>query len=125
MKKFNKGFTLIELLAVIAILAIILLIAVPQVLDTISSSKVAAKEKSAMFIYEGVESYIAQQTLAGATIATITPTLIDDYVSVTPTSISFTITNGVITGTPSVVIEGYTCTWGSASKTDVTCVVTP
>ena len=57
--KNKKGFTLIELLAVIVILAIIALIATPIVLGIIESSRESAKENSAQFIVDGVQTAYA------------------------------------------------------------------
>ena len=57
----KKGFTLIELLAVIVILAIIALIATPIVLDIITDSKVAAKERSIENIEHAAELYVTSE----------------------------------------------------------------
>ena len=54
----KKGFTLIELLAVIVILAIIALIAVPQILNIIYKTKLAAAEDSTLGIAEAANNYI-------------------------------------------------------------------
>jgi len=60
----EKGFTLVELLAVIVILAIILVIAVPQIMDTIESSRIAAMESSVKMVAAQVENqYTVAQTL--------------------------------------------------------------
>ena len=57
----KKGFTLIEILAVIVILAIIALIATPIVLDIITDSKVAAKERSIENIEHAAELYVTSE----------------------------------------------------------------
>ena len=57
----KKGFTLIELLAVIVILAIIALIATPIVLDIITDSKAAAKERSIENIERAAKLYIVSE----------------------------------------------------------------
>ncbi len=62
MKK-NKGFTLIELLAVIVVLAIIALIATPIVMNTISSAKKGAAERSATNYIKQVETAIMEDKL--------------------------------------------------------------
>lgn len=63
MKKQN-GFTLVELLAVIVILAIILVIAVPQIMDTIESSRKASLESSVKMVASSAETqYTVAQTL--------------------------------------------------------------
>ena len=60
----EKGFTLVELLAVIVILAIILVIAVPQIMDTIESSRIAAMESSVKMVAAQVENqYTVAKTL--------------------------------------------------------------
>ena len=58
---YSKGFTLIELLAVIVILAIIVLIATPIVLDIITDSKAAAKERSIENIERAAKLYIVSE----------------------------------------------------------------
>ena len=58
---YSKGFTLIELLAVIVILAIIALIATPIVLDIITDSKAAAKERSIENIERAAKLYIVSE----------------------------------------------------------------
>ena len=63
-KKMKMGFTLVELLAVIVILAIILVIAVPQILNTIESSRLSSIKDSAILIASSAEQdYMAQKTL--------------------------------------------------------------
>ena len=57
----KKGFTLIELLAVIVILAIIALIATPIVLDIITDSKAAAKERSIENIERAAKLYVVSE----------------------------------------------------------------
>jgi len=57
MNKNNYGFTLIELLAVVVILALILLVAIPTVLDVISTSKDKAYESSVDLIENGSKLY--------------------------------------------------------------------
>ena len=67
MKKRN-GFTLVELLAVIVILGIILLIAVPKIMDTITSATEASMESSAKMIAASAErEYTVRQTLNDST----------------------------------------------------------
>ena len=55
MKNNKKGFTLIELLAVIVIFAIIMVIAVPQILNVIQSSRDSAWKSNVKLIEEGIE----------------------------------------------------------------------
>ena len=55
MKNNKKGFTLIELLAVIVIHAIIMVIAVPQILNVIQSSRDSAWKSNVKLIEEGIE----------------------------------------------------------------------
>ena len=63
MRKRN-GFTLVELLAVIVILAIILVIAVPQIMDTINSAREASLESSVKMVAAQAENqYTVSQTL--------------------------------------------------------------
>ena len=63
MKK-KSGFTLVELLAVIVILAIILVIAVPQIMDTINSARQASLESSVKMVAAQAENqYTVAQTL--------------------------------------------------------------
>lgn len=67
MKK-NKGFTLVELLAVIVILAIILVIAVPQIMSTIDSARLASMESSAKMVAASAErEYTVRETLGQST----------------------------------------------------------
>ena len=54
----QKGFTLVELLAVIVILAVIALIATPQVLSMIESSRKGAAESSVLSYVDAVEKTI-------------------------------------------------------------------
>lgn len=54
----QKGFTLVELLAVIVILAVIALIATPQVLSMIESSRQGAAESSMLSYVDVVEKSI-------------------------------------------------------------------
>lgn len=54
----QKGFTLVELLAVIVILAVIALIATPQVLSMIESSRQGAAESSMLSYVDAVEKTI-------------------------------------------------------------------
>ena len=54
----QKGFTLVELLAVIVILAVIALIATPQVLSMIESSRKGAAESSVISYVVAVEKTI-------------------------------------------------------------------
>lgn len=69
MKKKN-GFTLVELLAVIVILAIILVIAVPQIMNTIKDARKGSFESSAKLIASNAETYwLTKQTL-GETLPT-------------------------------------------------------
>ena len=65
-KKLNsKGFTLIELLAVIVILGIILVIAIPQALNAMSSSRVSALHSSA----KGVANWYAETSVADSLVS--------------------------------------------------------
>lgn len=54
----QKGFTLVELLAVIVILAVIALIATPQVLSMIESSRKGAAESSMLSYVDAIEKTI-------------------------------------------------------------------
>ena len=130
MKK--NGFTLIELLAVIAVLAIILLIAVPQVLTIISSSKQQAAVKSAMFAWEAAEAYIGSQSMGGTVpTANVTyaqfNTLMQGGASSSVTAGTFTNTNGTITGIAANVVVSsggttYNCIATSpTTKSAITC----
>ncbi len=57
----KKGFTLVELLAVIVILAVILIIAMPQIMNTIKTSRLKTMEGSAKLILKRAEKeYIAK-----------------------------------------------------------------
>ena len=68
MKKKN-GFTLVELLAVIVILAIILVIAVPQIMNTIKDARKGSFESSAKLIASNAETYwLTKQTLGETSI---------------------------------------------------------
>ena len=63
MKKKN-GFTLVELLAVIVILAIILVIAVPQIMNTIDSAREGSMQSSVKMIAASAErEYTVRETL--------------------------------------------------------------
>ena len=70
MKKRN-GFTLVELLAVIVILAIILVIAVPQIMNTITSARGGSLESTAKLIASSAETYYLTETTLGHTVSTI------------------------------------------------------
>lgn len=64
MERKGKGFTLVELLAVIVILAIILVIAVPQILKTIDSSRLGAITSTAkLLVNQAEKQYMVDQTL--------------------------------------------------------------
>ena len=64
----RKGFTLIELLAVIVILALIMVVAIPQVLNSINSSRVSALHSKAKSIVETYSTaYAADMLLSGGT----------------------------------------------------------
>lgn len=63
MKK--KGFTLVELLAVIVILAVILVIALPQMMDTIDDAKEASLISSAKLIAASAETKKATNNTLG------------------------------------------------------------
>jgi len=68
--KKKNGFTLVELLAVIVILAIILVIAVPQIMNTIKDARKGSFESSAKLIASNAETYwLTKQTL-GETLPT-------------------------------------------------------
>ena len=69
MKKRN-GFTLVELLAVIVILAIILVIAVPQIMNTIKDARKGAFESSAKLIASNAETYWLTKQALGETLPT-------------------------------------------------------
>ena len=71
MKKRN-GFTLVELLAVIVVLAIILIIAVPQITNTIDSAREGSMRSSAMMVAAQAErEYTVRQTI-GTAVGTVT-----------------------------------------------------
>ena len=55
----KKGFTLIELLSVIIILGIILVIAVPQILNVIETSKKSSLESRLKFVAKSIEQEIS------------------------------------------------------------------
>ncbi len=65
MKLKNKGFTLIELLAVIVLLSIIMVIAVPQILDIIDSSKKIAWESNVKLVKESLRLTKSTNTFMG------------------------------------------------------------
>lgn len=98
--KNTKGFTLIELLAVIVILAIIALIATPMVLDTINDARKGAIQSSAYSVISAVENKVAADMIDNPTAAA--PTAITAMTGIAlkgdkPTSISLTISGGVVT----------------------------
>ena len=77
--KNKKGFTLVELLAVIVILAIILVIAVPQIMNTIDSARKSSLLSSARMIASSAETeYSVKQTLGEATSSITCATLVPD-----------------------------------------------
>ena len=63
----NKGFTLIELLAVIVILALIMVIAIPQVLNSINNSRVSALHSEARSIVDAYSNAYMSDQLASST----------------------------------------------------------
>ena len=63
MKK--NAFTLVELLATIVILAVILVIAVPQIMSVINSTKTSSLESSVKLIAKRAEDYIEEKTMLG------------------------------------------------------------
>ena len=65
----EKGFTLIELLAVIVILAIISLIAVPIIMNIISSARESSNKRSIELYGKAVESAFADKQLDGSEVA--------------------------------------------------------
>ena len=66
--KRGKGFTLVELLAVIVILAIILVIAVPQIMGTIKSSRSGSLKSTVQLIASSAETaYMTKSTLGEST----------------------------------------------------------
>ena len=81
----KKGFTLIELLSVIIILAIILVIAVPQVLKTLNSSKMNAHISNNQMVLKSAELFVANNTdylpsEIGSTVEITIQTLIENNV---------------------------------------------
>ena len=114
----NKGFTLIELLAVIVILAIIALIATPIVMDSISTAKKGAAKDAGYGYIKGVEYSIA--TAAVNTGATAPTALILDNAAILlkgtrPTSVSLTLSNGVVTG-GYLIVNSYVLTIDAAGN---------
>ena len=137
MKKKN-GFTLVELLAVIVILAIILVIAVPQIMDTINSSRKASIESSVKMVASSAETqYTVAQTLGnlgtgegqfnvGSTESKVS-CLTEKWAGLNSSDYAsceyYIDANGVahvdITGKTGGKFAGYTCTNGD--KTTATC----
>ena len=123
MKK--KGFTLVELLAVIVILSVILIIAIPQIMNTIKSTRLKSMESSAKLIATNAEKdYLSQQAVNQNYNATSIPCtdvakLNDDYSSCTITYNS----NGVATiklkGASGTKFAGITCT---GTKDEMNCI---
>ena len=67
MKKLNrKGFTLIELLAVIVILAIIMVVTIPEILNTMDSSRISSLSSSA----KGVASWWEEAAVSDTLVST-------------------------------------------------------
>ena len=107
MKKKN-GFTLVELLAVIIILAIILVIAVPQIMNTIKDARKGSFESSAKLIASNAETYwLTKQTL-GETLPTTAKCT--DLASLSATDYDTTEGKCVVsisdTGVATVTLEG-------------------
>ena len=63
----NKGFTLIELLAVIVILALIMVIAIPNVLNSINDSRVSAIHSKAKSIVSWYSDTLLSQQMMNKT----------------------------------------------------------
>ena len=64
-KRLNsKGFTLIELLAVIVILALIMVIAIPNVLESMNSSRVSSLHSKAKSVVSWYSDTILSESLA-------------------------------------------------------------
>ena len=83
----KKGFTLIELLAVIIILAVILVIAVPLVLKVVDNSRLSAYIKNEEMVLRAVDVYVSRNTGA----------LPGEIGSTTEVSISYLVSNGMLT----------------------------
>jgi len=129
MKKRN-GFTLVELLAVIVILAIILVIAVPQIMNTIENARLGAFRSTAKLIATSAEKeFLVQQTLGDTGWTKLTSLdcdqvvdIDDDDVNYTACSISFD-GDGVasVTLTGGGKFDGYSCTNATKSTADTAC----
>lgn len=65
----NKGFTLIELLAVIVILAIVMVIALPNVLQAMNNSKVAALNTYSKRAIQKAGEYVVSQQVLNPTLS--------------------------------------------------------
>lgn len=120
MKKRN-GFTLVELLAVIVILAIILVIAVPQIMNTIESSREGSIESSTMLIASSAErDYLAKQVTEGTvdtsaiTCASVATVSSGDYGDC---SIAWSEGTATVTLAGAGKFDGYSCTGTSTSAT--------
>ena len=120
MKKEN-GFTLVELLAVIVILAIILVIAVPQIQNTIKGARKGSFESSAKMIASAAENWYQTKSVLGE--STTTPPACTDVAKISPDisggTCDITITNGIAYVTINNIASGkfQGCTISNATKT--------
>lgn len=116
MKK--KGFTLVELLAVIVILGVILLIAVPKVISTINSSKLATLEDTVKMIAKTAEREYVTRTTLDTLDQVGDPITCEDVVNLSPNDysnceISFTGDVAYVSLTGVGNFEGLSCNEGT------------
>jgi len=75
LKKNNKGFTLVELIVVIAILGVLMAVLVPQYIQYVEKSRVAADENAVSEVIHAVQVSLADETVYNAITATTTVTV--------------------------------------------------